>query len=188
LSQNTSYVGPSQIKKGDFARPMILMTNAESQFLLAEAKQRYGAAITPSGTAQSYYEQGVRESFRITGTTAAYDGNPVDNPLPNPPRNTATILLTSGQDLVDWTASPDKLKAIWMQKWLALTNYSGLEAWSEYRKNNFPVTPASASTSLTAARPVRLFYTQAEEASNGVNVKAQGTIDVFTSRLFWDVD
>jgi len=176
LSQNTSYIGPSQIKKGEFARPMILMTNAESQFLLAEAKQRYGASVTMPGTAQSYYEQGVRESFRLTGTTTAYGAA------------TATTLLTSGFDLADWNASPDKLKAIWMQKWIALTNYSGLEAWSEYRRTNFPVTPASASTAGNAPRPVRLFYPQGELASNGANVTAQGTIDVFATRLFWDVD
>jgi hypothetical protein len=175
LSQNTSYIGPSQIKKGDFARPMLLMTNAESQFLLAEAKQRYAGVTLPS-TAQAYYEQGVKEAFRLTGTTTAYGAA------------AATTLLTSGNDLSDWTASPDKLKAIWMQKWLALTNYSGLEAWNEYRKNNFPVTPASASTAANAPRPVRLFYPSGEVASNGENVKAQGTIDVFATRLFWDVD
>jgi hypothetical protein len=176
LSQNTSYIGPSQIVKGEFNRPMILMTNAESQFLLAEAKQRYGASVTLPLTAQQYYEQGVKESFRITGTTATYGAA------------TATTLLTSGLDLADWTASPDKLKAIWMQKWIALTNYSGLEAWSEYRRTNFPVTPPSLATSPTAPRPLRLFYPQGELASNGENVLAQGTIDVFATRLFWDVD
>ncbi len=176
LSQSTAYIGPSQIKRGEFARPMILMTNAEVQFLLAEAKQRYGAAVTLPGTAQSYYEAGVRESFRITGTTAAYGAA------------TATTLLTSGLDLADWTASVDKLKAIWMQKWLALTNYSGLEAWNEYRRTDFPVTPPSLSTSPTAPRPRRLFYPQSELASNGANVTAQGTIDVFTGKLFWDVN
>src|SRR6185436_15221684 len=155
--------GPSQIVKGEFGRPMILMTNAEVQFLLAEAKQRYGAAITPPLTAQVYYEQGVRESFRLTGTTTVYP-------------TAATTLLTSGKDLADWTASPDKLKAIWMQKWIALVNYSGLEAWSEFRRTNFPVTPPSASTSPTAPLPVRLFYPQSELASNGANVLAQGTI------------
>ena len=175
LSQNTSYVGPSQIVKGEFNRPMVLMTNAESQFLLAEAKHRYAGVTLPS-TAQAYYEQGVKEAFRITGTTAKYGAA------------AATTLLTSGKDLSDWTASPDKLKAIWMQKWLALTNYSGLESWSEYRRTNFPVTPPSAITAANAPRPVRLFYPQAELAANGENVKAQGTIDVFTSRLFWDVD
>lgn len=176
LSQNTSYVGPSQIKKGEFNRPMVLMTNAEVQFLLAEAKQRYGAGVTLANTAQAYYEQGVRESFRITGTTAAYGAA------------AATTLLTSGFDLADWAASPDKLKAIWMQKWLALTNYSGFEAWAEYRRTNFPVTPASASTAANAPRPLRLFYPQPELASNGENVTAQGTIDVFSTRIFWDVD
>lgn len=176
LSQNTSYIGPSQIVKGEFNRPMILMTNAEVQFLLAEAKQRYGAGVTLTGTPQAYYEQGVRESFRLTGTTTAYGAS------------AATALLTSGKDLADWAASPDKLKAIWMQKWLAMVNYTGLEAWSEYRRTNFPVTPASASTAASAPRPVRLFYPNSENASNGANIAAQGTIDVFTTKLFWDVD
>jgi hypothetical protein len=176
LSQNTSYIGPSQIVKGEFNRPMILMTNAEVQFNLAEAKQRYGASVTLPQTAQVYYETGVKESFRITGTTTAYGAS------------AATTLLTSGKDLADWNASPDKLKAIWMQKWLALVNYSGLEAWSEYRRTNFPVTPASASTSASAPRPLRLFYPSSEVASNGDNISAVGTIDVFTTRLFWDVD
>jgi hypothetical protein len=176
LAQNTSYIGPSQIKRGEYNRPMILMSNAEVQFLLAEAKQRYGAAVNLTQTAQTYYENGVKESFRLTGATATYGAA------------TATTLLTSGLDLADWTASPDKLKAIWMQKWLALTNYSGLEAWSEFRRTNFPVTPPSASTSPTAPLPVRIYYPQSELASNGANVQAQGTINVFATRLFWDVD
>jgi hypothetical protein len=176
LAQNTSYIGPSQIVKGEFNRPMILMTNAEVQFNLAEAKQRYGAAVTLSQTAQTYYETGVKESFRLTGTTAAYGSG------------AATALLTNGKDLSDWAASPDKLKAIWMQKWLALVNYNGLEAWSEYRRTNFPVTPASASTAPAAPRPVRLFYPSTEVASNGTNISAVGSVDVFTTRLFWDVD
>jgi len=49
-------------------------------------------------------EQEVKVSFRLTGTATS----------------AAITLLTSGKDLADWTASPDKLKAIWMQKWLAL--------------------------------------------------------------------
>jgi hypothetical protein len=176
LATASAYIGPSQIKKGEFNRPMILMTNAEVQFLLAEAKERYGAGVTLPSTSQAYYEQGVRESFRITGTTAAYGADK------------ATTLLTSGIDLADWNASPNKLNAIWNQKWLALTNYSGLEAWSEYRRTNFPNTPPSASTAPSAPRPLRLFYPNTEVASNGANVLAQGNIDIFTTRLFWDVD
>jgi hypothetical protein len=172
LAQNTSYLGPSVIKKGEFARPMYIMLAAESFLLLAEAKQLYGAAVNLSLTAQAYYETGVQESFRTTGAAAAYGADK------------ATTLLTSGKDLADWTASPDKLKAIWMQKWLALTNFSGLEAWSEFRRTNFPLIPASASAP-TAKLPLRLFYPSTE---SGSNPNVPKTIDVFNTRIFWDVD
>jgi hypothetical protein len=35
---------------------------------------------------------------------------------------------------------------------------------------------------------LRLFYPSGELASNGENVLAQGTVDVFATRIFWDVD
>lgn len=167
----SSYIGPSLIVKGEFNRPFILMTAAEIQFNLAEAKQRI-PALNFSGTAQSYYEEGVKQSFRILGVAGG--------------AATASTILTNGKDLSDWSASPDKLKAIAQQKWLALTNFSGLEAWTEYRKNNFPVTPQSPGVSGTN-RPLRLFYPNTESGSN-TNVSAAGTIDVFATKIFWDVD
>jgi len=172
LAQNTSYIGPSFITKAGFAKDIYLMTAAESFFCLAEAKQLYGAGVTLTGTAQSYYEQGVKEAFRVTGTTA----------------DPATTILVNGKDLSDWSASPDKLKAIWFQKWLALTNFSGLEAWCDFRRTNYPVLPASVGAPVNQPLPLRLFYPNTELATNGTNVTAQGTIDVFTTRIFWDVD
>jgi hypothetical protein len=169
---STSYMGPSMIVKGQY-KPVILMTSAESSFLLAEAMQRF-PGVTLTGTAQSYYEDGVRESFRLLG---------VPNGL-----NNANALLTGGKVDADWAASPNKLEAIAIQKWLALTNFNGLEAWSEYRKTGLPVTPQSQAVSDPNKRPVRLYYPNTELGSNEANVKAQGTIDVFATRLFWDVD
>ena len=173
LSQNTSYLGPSVIKKGEFNRPMYLMLAAESFFLLAEAKELYGANVTLPLSAQEYYETGVKESFRVTGATAAYGADK------------ATTLLTSGIDLADWTASPDKLKAIWMQKWLALVNFAGLEAWAEFRRTNYPNIPASASAPAGTKLPLRLFYPSTE---SGSNPNVPGEVDPFSTRLFWDVD
>jgi hypothetical protein len=170
LAQNTSYIGPSFIVKGQVNKDVILMTAAESFFVLAEAKERYGGGVTLPGTSQSYYEQGVREAFRITGSGNA----------------NATTPLTSGLPLADWTASPNKLQAIWQQKWLALTNFSGFEAWADWRRTNFPVTPESAGTS--SARAVRLVYPSTELQSNETNVKGEGVIDFKTKKLFWDVD
>jgi hypothetical protein len=168
----TSYIGPSVFVKGQFNKPYHIMTAAEVQFLLAEAKQLYGAGVNLTGTAQSYYEQGVKESFRLTGTAAS----------------AATTLLTSGINEADWSASTDKLKAIWMQKWIALTNFGGLEAWAEYRRTNYPNTPQSSSVPPGSPRPLRLFYPGTEQASNTANVLAQGNVDVFSTRIFWDID
>jgi hypothetical protein len=172
LAQNTSYIGPSFVIRGQFNKDVILMTASESFFLLAEAKQLYGAGVNLTSTAQSYYEQGVREAFRITGTAAS----------------AATTLLSSGKDLADWSASPDKLKAIWFQKWLGFTNFSGLEAWTEYRRTNFPTIPASVGAGVNQKPAIRLFYPSTELGSNTANVNAQGNIDVFNTRIFWDVD
>jgi hypothetical protein len=165
----SSYIGPSLIVKGQFNRQVVLMTAAEVQLNLAEAKQRF-PAVNLTGTAQSYYEEGVRQSFRALG-------------VPNATAQ-ANVLLASGNPDASWTAAPDKLKLIAIQKWLAFVNFSGLEAWTEYRKTGYPVTPQSPGVT-DAKRPVRFFYPNTESGSN-VNVPTG--IDVFSSRLFWDVD
>lgn len=171
---STSYIGPAVIIKGQFNRPLYLMISAENQFLLSEAVLRYGATLGLPKTAQEYYEQGVMESFRLDGVPNASIA--------------ATILLTSGKSEADWTASPDKFKAIWLQKWLALANFEGLEAWAEVRRTNYPVIPQSASASSTAKPPVRFYYPSTELNSNKASIDAVGVIDVFSTRLFWDVD
>ena len=145
------------------------MTATEIQFSLAEAKQRFPAVTLP-GTAQSYYEEGVRQSFRVLGVANA--------------TAQANVLTSSGIADADFAASPDKLRAIAIQKWLALANFSGLEAWTEYRKSNLPVTP-QANTVTSTDRPLRFFYPNTESGSNA-NVPTG--IDVFKTRLFWDVD
>jgi hypothetical protein len=152
---------------------MVLMTAAEVQLNLAEAKQRYGASVTLTGTAKSYFDAGVTESYRALGAVST----------------DAARLLASGVDLSDFNASTNKLNAIAYQKWLALANFNGLEAWSEYRKSGFPVTPQSINyVGSASTRPTRLFYPGTELGSNGENVKAQGTIDVLATKIFWDVD
>ena len=93
---------------------------------MAEAKQRISYVASP-GTAKSYFEEGITQSFRILGSNvagaSAFKGSKIQN--------------------YDWDASNNKLDAIAIQKWLAFTNFNGLEAWSEYRKTGLPVTPQS---------------------------------------------
>ncbi|GAA4465893.1 SusD/RagB family nutrient-binding outer membrane lipoprotein [Nibrella saemangeumensis] len=170
LPANTTSVGPSLLVKGEFNRAFILMTAAEVQFLLAEAKQRY-SDVTLQGTPQSYFEAGIAQSFRTLGVKGF----------------TGTEFKGSGVKNYDWAASSDKLEAIAYQKWLALVNFSGLEAWSEYRRTNLPATPQSMQV-VDTKRPLRFYYPNTESGSNGDNVKAQGNIDALATRLFWDVD
>ena len=169
---STSNLGPAIIVKGKFDAPYILFTATEAQFLLAEAKQRFGAEVNFTGTAQSYYEAGVKASFKLVGSTDA----------------AATALLTSGNQDADFTASTDKLKAIATQKWIALTHYAGLESWTEYRRTNLPVIPQMNTVTDPNKRPLRFFYPGTEFGSNGANVTAQGAIDIFATKLFWDID
>ena len=148
------------------------VTGPEMMVQLQAQAQRFGADINFTGTAQSYYEAGVKASFKLVGSTDA----------------AATALLASGKQDADFTASTDKLKAIATQKWIALTHYSGLESWTEYRRTNLPVIPQMNTVTDPNKRPLRFFYPGTEFGSNGANVTAQGAIDIFATKLFWDID
>lgn len=171
VATGASALGPSLIVKGEYNRPYILLTAAEVQFNLAEAKERYGAGVNLTSDAKTYFEAGLTQSFRTTGAGTA----------------NAAKFIGSGIDNYDYDASTNKLKAIAIQKWLAFNNFNGLEAWAEYRKTGYPVTPQSIQVT-DSKRPVRFYYPNTESGSNTANVTAQGAIDVFTTRLFWDID
>ena len=110
----------------------------------------------------------------------------IDSVAPSVPGKPTSSAQTMTSITLNWTASTDKLKAIAIQKWIALTNFSGMEAWTEYRRTNLPNIP-QALTVTDAKRPLRLFYPSTESGSNS-NVADQGAIDVFTTKIFWDVD
>lgn len=171
LPAAVSALGPNLLVKGDFSKPYLIMTSAEIQLNLAEAKERFAAGVNLPSDAKTYFEAGISESFRGIGAGVA---------------NAAKFIGSGTQDY-DYAASTNKLKAIAIQKWVASANVNGLEAWAEYRKTGFPVTPQSIQVT-DAKRPVRIFYPSTELGANKANVEAQGAIDVFATRLFWDID
>jgi hypothetical protein len=171
LPASCSAIGPSLLVKGEYNRPYILMTAAEVLLNLAKAKERYGSDVNLTGTAQEYFQEGIKQSYRALGASSAESAN----------------FIGSGVQNYDYTATSNKLEAIAIQKWLALCNFNGLDAWCEYRKTGLPQTPQSIQVPDNK-RPVRFFYPNTESGSNAENVSAQGTIDIFATRLFWDVD
>ncbi len=185
LETLVSSIGSEQIVKGDATRPLIIMSVAEAFFLKAEAAQRYNIAAL--GTAQSNYEDGVRWAFRLAAATHVAGATATDAQA----TTAANTYLASGQQFVDFTASTDKIRTILIQKWLALANIDGQEAWSDYRKSNgsssgsVPTTPKSVAVSASQQELVRLYYPFIEKSTNPENYK---DVNIFTDRIFWDVN
>lgn len=168
--------GSSGILKG-YNMDMWLLTSVESLFLQAEAVARGWV----NGDAADSYKAALRESFlwlNVDGSQqAAKDAFD----------NWYQAQSGLGDADVSWEAAPDKLKLIFFQKYLALNGTNALEAWTDYRRNGqYPAIPLSAAPGRgNRPLPVRLPYPQMEFNFNLEHVKAEGTIDYFTSKIWW---
>jgi hypothetical protein len=165
LVTETSKLGPGMLQGYNMSSP--ILTDFESLFLQAEAVDR--GLI--SGDEKALYEAGVTQSIIYMGGSAA----------------AAAAYLAQGIDLVTYDSSPNKRKTILTQKWCALNGLSPMPIWTDYRRTGFPdflhfsADPARASDTPC----VRLLYPQTEINTNNDNVVAQGTINLFTSKIFW---
>ncbi|NVO19125.1 MAG: SusD/RagB family nutrient-binding outer membrane lipoprotein [Bacteroidetes bacterium] len=145
-----------------------ILTDFESLFLQAEAVQRGFM----SGDAKAFYEGAITQSFSYMGLSGA----------------DAASFLSQQISTVNFDNSTNKLELILTQKWGSLNGISPVEIWTDYRRSGFPtglvfsVDPAKAGPGYP---PVRLLYPQDEINVNNDNVLAVGTIDPFTSKIFW---
>lgn len=161
----TSSIGPGLLKGA--TQDAVILSSAESLFLQSEASL-YGIL---TGNAQTLYESGITVSFAALAVpnaetaAATYYAQPIAN--------------------VSWTASTNKLAAIINQKWTALNGYGNIEAYNEYRRTGFPSDIPVSTQATQPIIPTRIFYPNTEVANNGDNLKAQGTINQFTSKIFW---
>jgi hypothetical protein len=169
-----SGIGRGVLKNYD--QSQFIMTDFESLFIQAEAAQRGWIA----GDAKSIYDRAVTANFIYLGLTKA----------------DATTYLTE-ESAADWNAvdangasiNSNKIALIIKQKWAAMNGTNDIEPWTDYRRLELPADmPISvASTVSTRKIPVRMLYPQREYSTNTANVSAEGTINQFTSRIFWDV-
>jgi hypothetical protein len=172
LPPSTALEGPrtSNIGLGinkSFAMPMWYITSFESLFFQAEAIQR---GWLP-GNAQAAYEAAVTESFAWLGLGAV---------------NATSYLAGS---FANWAGASNKLNLIITQKYIANTGINPIEAYSDWRRLGIPATSGFVSQNpsrVSNTLPVRLNYPSSETLVNSANVAAQGTVNVFTSNVFWD--
>jgi hypothetical protein len=157
-------MGPGIIKSSSQGAPLFL--GSESLFLQAEAAN--DGII--SGDARSLYEAGITASFEELGLTDAQ----------------ATAYFSQNLANAGWAASPNKEQAIITQKWIALNGSNEFEGWNEFRRTGFPAVPSSIDPArVNPTTPYRVLYPLSELDTNPTNLGKEGTIDPFSSKIFW---
>ena len=170
-AQSSMVSGPGIAKSVDM--PQWFLPSFESLFLQAEAIQRGALA----GDAQKVYEKAVTESFVWLGVEDAAE---VADKYLHPTEPTDT-------KFAEWDSHPDKLRLIYLQKYIAMYGINGAESWTDYRRTGVPDIPRSKHPSVGNNRiPYRLIYPTTEYQFNNKNATAQGTINPQANKIFWD--
>lgn len=155
-----------------------IMTSIESMFLQAEAVYR---GWLP-GDAETAYKTAVKESFRWLNV-----GGNSNTPSLSDAAFDAWYAQEVTNVRVNWAAAPDKYKLLMFQKYTAFNGIEPFESWVDYRRNGaFPDIPLSYDPGrISDKMPIRLPYPVSELLLNRENLEAQGTIDPFTSKIWW---
>jgi len=142
--------------KNNTGAPVVMVTLAEQNFILAEAYSRTGDA----GSAQTAFSAGIAASMSQFGIDNATAGK---------------YIAANGTLPADPT---DALQAIMTQKYFAL--YLNPEAYTDWRRTGFPVL---ASPVGGTEIPRRFLYPLREYSNNKANVP-QGVN--LTTKVYWD--
>jgi len=167
----SSYFGPALV--GSPTQDQWIYPSYESLFLKAEAIAR---GWLP-GDANAALKAAITESFVWLGVPDA--------------ETEAADYIANNADIADLSNAGSSLRQkarfITFQKYLANVGIDPLESYADQRRLNFlppgyiSVNPARVSNTL----PLRLLYPQSEYTTNSENVLKEGTINPFTSKLFW---
>ncbi len=197
---STSYFGPgligdpnnSGIYTAGASQDQWILPDYESLFMESEAAERGWI----EGDAQSLFESAITQSFIF---------------LKVPDANNAALSYIENTFFANWqqwqeykgSTVEDMADLIAIQKYISNCGIDPFESWSDERRLHMlelladPNTPIgipineysdyiSANPSkISSTIPIRLLYPQTEYTTNSTNVKAQGTIDQFSSKIFW---
>lgn len=201
-STGDTYNEAAKPNVGEFS-PTIWMKPSEVAFLKAEAAL---AGYAVSGTAQAFYNEGIRLSFLENGLTEAQARTyQTSTRLPAAFQDIASKYGASAKSTVtvrwdDAQGEEVKLEKIITQKYLAIYP-DGMEAWSEWRRTGYPrLLPANSNISNFGVATsdghkdgVRSIpYPQKEITENATNVqnaivKYRGGANAASVNVWWDV-
>lgn len=175
------------------------MRSAESSFLQAEAKLRFGIG---DKSVKELYEEGVKKSFESYGLSGAEEylqSEALPKESWENPQNDRSVSVSSMLSMVtpkfDETGDTEsQLEQIMVQKWIALYP-DGQEAWSEIRRTGYPgwvlIDSYSNTTEVTNGDIIRRLRFPSTEYSNnapnmGEAVRLLGGSDIGGTHLWWD--
>lgn len=147
--------------------PGVILSNAQVQFLLAEAANE-GYISGGISTASTYYNKGITANFEFNGI-----------------QSEAAAYIAQGSVMLGNQA--DARQKIAEQSWIALFG-QGFEAWTEWRRTSYPILLPCVNAAETSI-PSRLYYNSQEVSLNRDKYTAASASlsggDKLTSRLWW---
>jgi hypothetical protein len=151
--------------------PGVIFDYSETCFLLADAANR---GYNVGETSEALYNKGITASMQYWGVNQT---------------DIDTYLARTDVAFATATGSNNK-ERIAYQLYIAYYN-RGFEAWTEYRRLDYPilVAPADAVAESKGQVPVRNIYSHLQKTLNGTNYQAASTAiggDLMTTKLFWD--
>ena len=162
-----------------YSAPLIVLGNAETNLLLAEAAVRGWASGTTAATA---YANAVRAGMRqwaLFGTGGVISEIKINGYLAANPYKTGGTVA-------------QQLEQIGTQKWVSLFLEDEYEIFANWRRTGYPVlTPTNNPGNLTGGKiPTRFVIPDSEETYNKTNfIEArtrQGGTNTLSSVVWWD--
>ncbi|MCX2481085.1 SusD/RagB family nutrient-binding outer membrane lipoprotein [Pedobacter sp. MC2016-15] len=156
--------------------PGIVFTASETNFLKAEAFERWGG-----GNAQTAYETAVKQSVYFYHYLHSLGRGTTVTPTDVTTFLTAPSIAYAG-------SSTEKLAKIYIQKWASFSFLQSKQAWAEYRRTKYPVLtfPTAGKLNGFETPPARLLYPNSEILNNSNYSKVRAK-DTRLTKIFWDV-
>jgi hypothetical protein len=164
-SPPSALVGGNAVDPASATSPVIFISASESYFLQAEAVAR-GWASTSVGLT-NLFNSGITASFKACGIEDAaenYIATAPDAKLPGSVEGNIRMIIT--------------------QKYYAMCGFQGFEAWTEWRRTDYPTFLVRSAASIIGAgrMPLRMLYPNAEVTTN---LNYPGTVPVYEP-VWWD--
>jgi hypothetical protein len=170
--------------------PIKVMDVAESYFLRAEGVLR--GWNMGGGSAQNFYENGIRASFTATGAGSAdaYIADATSTPKAYvDPKNSSNNANPLTNITIKWNEGDSfdkKLERIVTQKWIAVYP-EGCEAWAEFRRTGYPKLYPVIVNNSQGAIPAGAFIKRLPYTTSFTNA-AKAQVDAAVSKNFGGVN